>query len=282
MKLNKVITSFVAVSTALVMVACTGTKDIKSATDGDKWEQYVADKFITIGFDNTFVPMGFEDDKGENTGFDIDLANAVFEKYDIEVKWQPISWEMKENELNSGNIDLIWNGYTMSEERAKKVLFTNPYMLSEQVLVTKKDSGITKTPDMEGKVLGVQAGSSGYDEFVNKPEVLQDIVKDNDAVLYDTFTQAFLDLENGRIDALLVDNVYANYYLKQANQLENYKVFSSGLKVGDFGVGARKKDKTLVEKINAGFTELYKEGKYQDISEKWFGEDTATESVKGR
>lgn len=281
MKLNKLMTSFVAASAALLLAACS-SNSTKTSSEGDKWDTYVADKSITIGFDNTFVPMGFEDDKGENTGFDIDLANAVFEKYDIKVNWQPISWEMKENELNSGNIDLIWNGYTMSEERAKKVLFTNPYMLSEQVLVTKNDSGITKTPDMKEKVLGVQAGSSGYDEFVNKPEVLQDIVKDNDAVLYDTFTQAFLDLENGRIDALLVDNVYANYYLKQANELDNYKVFSSGLEVGDFGVGARKEDKTLVEKINVAFTELYKEGKYQDISEKWFGEDTATESVKGK
>lgn len=275
-------TSFVAAASAALLLAACSSNSTKTASEGDKWDTYVADKSITIGFDNTFVPMGFEDDKGENTGFDIDLANAVFEKYDIKVNWQPISWEMKENELNSGNIDLIWNGYTMSEERAKKVLFTNPYMLSEQVLVTKNDSGITKTPDMKEKVLGVQAGSSGYDEFVNKPEVLQDIVKDNDAVLYDTFTQAFLDLENGRIDALLVDNVYANYYLKQANELDNYKVFSSGLEVGDFGVGARKEDKTLVEKINVAFTELYKEGKYQDISEKWFGEDTATESVKGK
>ncbi|MGT2828849.1 amino acid ABC transporter substrate-binding protein [Streptococcus hillyeri] len=282
MKLNKLMTSFVAAASAALLLAACSSNSTKTASEGDKWDTYVADKSITIGFDNTFVPMGFEDDKGENTGFDIDLANAVFEKYDIKVNWQPISWEMKENELNSGNIDLIWNGYTMSEERAKKVLFTNPYMLSEQVLVTKNDSGITKTPDMKEKVLGVQAGSSGYDEFVNKPEVLQDIVKDNDAVLYDTFTQAFLDLENGRIDALLVDNVYANYYLKQANELDNYKVFSSGLEVGDFGVGARKEDKTLVEKINVAFTELYKEGKYQDISEKWFGEDTATESVKGK
>lgn len=282
MKLNKLMTSFVAAASAALLLTACSSNSTKTSSEGDKWDTYVADKSITIGFDNTFVPMGFEDDKGENTGFDIDLANAVFEKYDIKVNWQPISWEMKENELNSGNIDLIWNGYTMSEERAKKVLFTNPYMLSEQVLVTKNDSGITKTPDMKEKVLGVQAGSSGYDEFVNKPEVLQDIVKDNDAVLYDTFTQAFLDLENGRIDALLVDNVYANYYLKQANELDNYKVFSSGLEVGDFGVGARKEDKTLVEKINVAFTELYKEGKYQDISEKWFGEDTATESVKGK
>ncbi|MGT2743394.1 amino acid ABC transporter substrate-binding protein [Streptococcus plurextorum] len=279
MTIRKFAKGFVCALAAITLMAC-GSKTEKKATDSDQWETYVSEKSITIGFDNTFVPMGFEDEQGNNVGFDIDLANAVFAKYGIEVTWQPISWEMKENELNSGNIDLIWNGYTMTEERAKKVLFTDPYMVNEQVLVTKVDSGIEKVSDMTDKNLGAQAGSSGYDAFVDAPEVLKDLVKDNDATLYDTFTQAFLDLENGRIDALLVDNVYANYYLTQKGELDKYALISATLESGDFGVGARKADKTLVEKINAAFTELYKEGKYQEISEKWFGEDTATDAVK--
>lgn len=279
MKMKKMLVGFMTASAALLLAACS-TNDSKSVVNGDKWDTYVSEKSITIGFDNTFVPMGFENDKGENTGFDIDLANAVFAKYDIDVKWQPISWELKESELDSGNIDLIWNGYTMTEDRAKKVLFTDPYMLNEQVLVTKTNSGISSVSDMAGKILGAQAGSSGYDAFLDKPEILKDIVKDNDATLYDTFTQGFLDLENGRIDALLVDNVYANYFLTQKGELEKHHLISAGLESGDFGVGARKADKTLVEKINAAFTELYKEGKYQEISEKWFGEDTATDAVK--
>lgn len=264
---------------AVVLVACKGDST-KTTVSKDQWEKYVSEKSITIGFDNTFVPMGFENDNGENTGFDIDLANAVFDSYGITVKWQPISWEMKENELNSGNIDLIWNGYTMSDERAKKVLFTNPYMANEQVLVTKADAKIASLSDMKDKLLGAQAGSSGYLSFLDEPALLKDFVKNNDATLYDNFTQAFLDLENGRIDALLVDHVYANYYLTQKKQLDNYKLISTGLESGDFGVGARQSDKTLVKKINEAFTKLYKEGKYQEISKKWFGEDTATEKVK--
>lgn len=275
--MKKSLTLFMTIMATMLLAACgTGSK-----TTSDSWEKYKSEKEIKIGFDNTFVPMGFEDEQGKNVGFDIDLAEAVFEKYNIKVTWQPINWELKEEELNNGNIDLIWNGYTMTPERAKKVLFTNPYMKSSQALVTKKSSTITTASDMTNKILGAQSGSSGYSAFLDNPSYLKDTVKDNDAILYDTFTQAFIDLENNRIDALLVDDVYANYYLTQNGKLNDYTVITTELESGDFAVGARQEDKTLVSKINNAFIELYKNGKYQEISKKWFGEDTATKEVKG-
>ncbi len=143
---------------------------------------------ITIGFDNTFVPMGFKEKSGKNVGFDIDLVNAVFKEYDIKVKWQPINWDLKETELENGNIDLIWNSYSVTKERAKKVVFTNGYMKNEQVLVTKKSANITDFSGMTGKVLGAKSGSSGYEAFSESPKLLKDLVKDNDATQYETFT----------------------------------------------------------------------------------------------
>ena len=237
---------------------------------------------ITIGFDNTFVPMGYEDEDGSNVGFDIDLANAVFKEYGITVKWQSINWDMKETELNNGTIDLIWNGYSITDERSEKVLFTDPYMVNEQVLVTKKSSGITSFADMKDKVLGAQSGSSGYDAFTSHPEVLKDIVSGGDATQYETFTQALIDLKNDRIDGLLIDKVYANYYLEQEGELDNYNIISSEFDGEDFAVGARKADKTLVKKINQAFKKLYQDGTFQEISNKWFGEDVATDQVKGK
>lgn len=269
-------TSLLALVT-LILVAC-GEKqtDVK----GDNWDSYQSTKSITVGFDNTFVPMGFEDEDGKIVGFDVDLAEAVFAEYDIDVNWQPINWDLKEEELTNGNIDLIWNGYTMTDERAKKVLFSNPYMETEETLVVSKEDKIPSVSDMKDKVLGAQAGSSSYDAFLANPELLQDIVKDNDAILYDTFTQAFMDLETKRNDAILVDKVYANYYLKQNGKLDQYELISAGLESSYFGVGARLTDKTLVSKINDAFSKLYKDGKYQEISNKWFGEDTATDIIK--
>ena len=278
MKLKKVLLGAVALVGAAVLVACGSSS--KDSNTSDKWDTYESDKSITIGFDNTFVPMGYEDDKGQNVGFDIDLANAVFAEYGIKVKWQSINWDMKETELNNGTIDLIWNGYSVTDERQEKVLFTDPYMMNEQVLVTKKSSGIDSFSAMKDKVLGAQSGSSGYEAFNSKPEVLKDIVKGNEATQYETFTQALIDLENDRIDGLLIDKVYANYYLEQEGQLENYNIISSEFDGEDFAVGARKSDTTLVKKINEAFKELYKNGKFQEISDKWFGDDVATDAIK--
>ena len=279
MKLKKVLLSAMALVATVSLAAC-GSSSSKKVAKTDRWKTYQKDGKITIGFDKSFVPMGYEDDDGKNVGFDIDLANAVFEQYGIKVKWQSINWDMKETELNNGTIDLIWNGYSISDERAEKVLFTNPYMVNEQVLVTKKSSGITSFAGMKDKVLGAQSGSSGYDAFNAKPKVLKDIVSGGDATQYETFTQALIDLKNDRIDGLLIDKVYANYYLEQEGELDNYNIIASEFDGEDFAVGARKADKTLVKKINQAFQKLYQEGKFQKISNKWFGDDVATDAVK--
>ena len=279
MKKKTLLLGLLAFLAGLVMVAC-GKKD--TATPFDQWKTYQKEKSITIGFDNTFVPMGFKDKSGKNVGFDIDLANAVFAEYGIKVKWQPINWDLKETELKNGKIDLIWNGYSKTDERAQKVAFTTAYMENEQVLVTKKSSGITSFSDMKGKVLGAQSGSSGYDAFTANPEILKDIVKDNDASQYETFPQALIDLKNDRIDGLLIDRVYANYYLKQEGSLDQYHIIKSEFAGEDFAVGARKSDKTLVKKINQAFKKLYTAGKFQEISNKWFGTDVATDAIKSK
>ena len=248
----------------------------------DNWEDFLKDKKVVIGFDNTFVPMGFQDKSGNNVGFDIDLANAVFEKYGIKVEWQAINWDLKETELKNGNIDLIWNGYSKTEERESIIQFTKQYMVNEQVIITKKSKNIKSINDLKDKILGAQNGSSGYDTFNEKPEVLKNIVKNNDATQYESFNEALIDLENDRIDALLIDRVYANYYLKQQNKLYDYNIINAGFDSEAFAVGARKADITLVNKINEAFFELYSEGKFQDISNKWFGEDVATKEVKSK
>ncbi|BBA92404.1 glutamine ABC transporter substrate-binding protein [Streptococcus ruminantium] len=262
---------------SLALVACGSTN---SATKVDKWSTYESKKSITIGFDKTFVPMGFEQTDGSYTGFDIELATEVFKKYNISVKWQPIDWDLKETELNNGNIDLIWNGYSITDERKEKVLFTNPYMDNQQVLVAKKTSNISQVSDMKDKILGAQAGSSGYSVFESQPTILKNIVKNNDASQYATFNEALIDLKNNRIDGLLIDRVYANYYLKEEGILADHNIIDAGFKNEAFAVGARKSDTTLVDNINKAFAELYKEGKFQEISQKWFGEDVATATIK--
>lgn len=276
MKLSKLIITLL--SFLLILTGCaSGGKD---KPQKDNWNDFENQKTIVIGFDNTFVPMGFQDKSGKNIGFDIDLANEVFKKYNIKVQWQAINWDLKETELKNGNIDLIWNGYSKTSEREKTVLFSDEYMINEQVIVTKKSKNIVNKDQLKDKVLGAQTGSSGYDSFNSNPEILKRIVKNNDATQYESFNEALIDLENDRIDALLIDRVYANYYLKQQNKLQDYNIINAGFEGDSFAVGARKADTTLVKKVNEAFKELYKEGKFQEISNKWFGEDVATDYIK--
>ncbi len=266
----------------MAVMSLAGCTQLASNPTVDNWDKYQQQKSITVGFDNTFVPMGFEEKNGNYAGFDIELAQYVSKKLGITVHFQPIDWDMKETELQNGTIDAIWNGYSATDERREKVAFTIPYMQNTQILVVKKTSGIHSVEDMTGKVLGAQNGSSGMLDFEEHPEVLKNRVKGGDADQYQSVNEAIIDLKNDRIDALLIDRVYADYYLTTEGIADEYDTIPSGFESESFAVGVRPADKKLLEALNEAFKELYQEGIFQQISQKWFGEDVATPEVKGQ
>ena len=266
----------------MAVMSLAGCTQLASNPTVDNWDKYQQQKSITVGFDNTFVPMGFEEKNGNYAGFDIELAKYVSKKLGITVHFQPIDWDMKETELQNGTIDAIWNGYSATDERREKVAFTIPYMQNTQILVVKKTSGIHSVEDMTGKVLGAQNGSSGMLDFEEYPEVLKNRVKGEDADQYQSVNEAIIDLKNDRIDALLIDRVYADYYLTTEGIADEYDTIPSGFESESFAVGVRPADKKLLEALNQAFKELYQEGIFQQISQKWFGEDVATPEVKGQ
>jgi polar amino acid transport system substrate-binding protein len=186
---------------------------------------------------------------------------------------------MKENELNNQTIDLIWNGYTVNDERVKKVAFSKPYMKNMQVLVTMKSADITSFSAMKGKILGAQNGSSGLDVLNGQPKILKQYIQ-GEPVLYEGFNEALMDLRVGRIQGLLIDRVYADYYLSKDGDKEKYRILSGDFETEDFAVGARKQDRQLVNKINEALKELVQNGTFEKISIKWFGEDVATEEIR--
>ena len=266
----------------MAVMSLAGCTQLASNPKVDNWDKYQQQKSITVGFDNTFVPMGFEEKNGNYAGFDIELAKYVSKKLGITVHFQPIDWDMKETELQNGTIDAIWNGYSATDERREKVAFTIPYMQNTQILVVKKTSGIHSVEEMAGKVLGAQNGSSGMLDFEEHPEVLKNRVKGEDADQYQSVNEAIIDLKNDRIDALLIDRVYADYYLTTEGIADEYDTIPSGFESESFAVGVRPADKKLLEALNEAFKELYQEGIFQQISQKWFGEDVATPEVKGQ
>lgn len=251
-------TIFLVIVAAFAMLAgCSSSK----TNDTDK------EKELIIGIDDKFAPMGFRDENNDIVGFDIDYARAAAEEMGVDVKFQPIDWKTKESELSSGRIDLIWNGYTITDDRKKKVLFTKPYLKNAQVVVTLADSKIKKLADLEGKVVGLQSLSSAADALNDSPikEKIKTVTEFSDNVL------ALNDLKSGRLDAVVIDEIVINYYMAKEN--ETFKVLDESLAPEEYGIGVKKGNEELLDKLQKALDELNKNGKAAEISKKWFGED---------
>ncbi|GJM73843.1 hypothetical protein HMSSN036_60590 [Paenibacillus macerans] len=193
---------------------------------------------LIIGIDDKFAPMGFRDEKNEIVGFDIDYAKAAAEKMGMEATFQPIDWSSKESELNSGRIDLIWNGYTITEERKGKVLFTKPYLKNSQVIVTLADSPISSIKDLAGKVVGLQSLSSAADALNADPikSEIKTVTEFPDNVL------ALSDLKTKRLDAVVIDEVVARYYMSKEEGA--FKILGESLAPEEYGIGVKRATKS--------------------------------------
>ncbi len=257
----------------LVLVAIFATGCAPKETPAEVKEEPAAEEKQTLvmGLDDTFAPMGFRNEKGEIVGFDIDLANEVAKRLDVNIEFQPIDWSMKETELNAGNIDLIWNGYTITEERKEKVNYSEPYLANAQILITMADSPIETIADLKGKVVATQAESSSLDA-ARAQEGFIESLKNGALIEYATFNEVFNDLESGRSDAIIADEVLARYYMKNKGS-EQYKVLVENLGPEEFGIGMRKDDTELLKNINDTFNEMKNDGTYDEIYAKWFAEN---------
>ena len=138
-------------------VFATGAKE-DTSVDNSLKKVLEKGQFV-LGLDDSFPPMGYRDENGEIVGFDIDVAKEVCKRLGVELVTQPIDWTAKEQELQTGNIDCIWNGFTITEERLEAMTFSEPYVDNAQVAVVKLSSGFNTLADLKGKIIGVQAGS---------------------------------------------------------------------------------------------------------------------------
>lgn len=274
------ITQFLGVVFLMVIVLAGCKSATKNANTDDNWHIIKKRKQVTIGLDVTFVPMGFENQSGKITGFDVDLANAVFKDSGIKPVFQPIDWSMNVTELRNTTIDLIWNGFSITPERKLALNFTKPYLSNEQELVSLKSSHINKFSDMKGKELGVQSGSSGLNDINNQPQLLKKYIHNETPILYNSFTNAFIDLNHGRIGGLLIDSTYANYYIAHQPNPKMYKVVTGNFPREEFGVGMRKGDLKLQAYINSSLDKLAKNGELKKICQKWFGDKYRTPLIK--
>lgn len=240
--------------------SASGSSDSTSASESTEKEKFI------LGLDDSFPPMGYRDENNEIVGFDIDLAQAVCDELGMELVVQPISWDSKEMELNNGNITCIWNGLSVDEERQEKMNLSKPYMKNHMVVVVNKDSDITSREDLIGKNVGVQKASTAEaaaadDEFISQSNM----------VPYDTNVLALTDLPTGRIDAVVVDEVVANYQLKGS---DDFVILDDMLSEEDYAIAfAKEGSDDIKTKVEAALDKLVENGKAAEISEKWFGKN---------
>lgn len=226
-------------------------------------------KFI-VGFDQEFPPMGFKGDDGEYTGFDLDLAKEVASRLNLEFVPQPIDWASKDMELDSGNIDCIWNGFTITG-REDDYTWSTPYMDNSQVVLVKEDSGIEKLTDLAGKVVEVQADSSAEAALAEMEELTATFGKLQTTPDYNT---AFMDLEMGAVDAIAMDVIVAGYQMNERKV--GYKTLEETLSAEQYGIGFKKGNEALRDQVEATLMEMAEDGTLKAISEEWFGTDVTT------
>ncbi|MEI0524417.1 amino acid ABC transporter substrate-binding protein [Brachyspira murdochii] len=223
---------------------------------------------LVLGLDDTFAPMGFRDENGEVVGFDIDLAKEVASRLGVELEIKPIEWSSSILSLNKGDVDVLWNGVTINDARKQQINFSKPYLNNRLVIVKAiDDAAINSKDDLAGKVLGVQVGSN--DEALTADPSSKDA---KEIRRYDVNVNAFLDLQAKRIDAVIIDEVAAQYYISE-KKAPFVVVDNSPLTEELYGVGFRKSDEKLLAEVDRILDEMKADGKAAEISQKWFAKD---------
>ncbi|AEF80323.1 amino acid ABC transporter substrate-binding protein [Leadbettera azotonutricia] len=224
-------------------------------------------KFV-LGLDDAFPPMGYRNEDNEIVGYDVDLAKEVAKRIGVELVLQPIDWDAKEQELNTGEIDCIWNGFTITEERKANILYTPPYLKNAQVVVVKGNSPVNSLKDLTGKTAGTQAGSSSVDAIDEAPEFKSSL---KEVIEYKDFLTALMDLDVGGIDAVVIDLVVANDNINRSGK--DFRILKETLGEEEFGIGFRKNDKALADKVWETLLAMAKDGTVAKIATKWLGAD---------
>ena len=278
MKKRLVLLLVTAMAAITVLAGC-GSKDSGSSDNGKKSSKEAKvendDDTLIVGFDASFPPYGYKDDSGEYVGFDLDLAQEVCDRNNWKLVKQPIDWDSKDAELNSGTIDCIWNGFTMNG-REDDYTFSEPYVDNSQVIVVADDSGIEKLTDLAGKTVGVQAASAALDLLKSEEEGGQKELADTFGALneFADYNTAFTELQAGALDALAIDVGVAKYQLNSRG--EGFKILDETLNTEQYAIGFKKGNTELCDIVNADLQKLADDGMVAELAEKYEIADMVT------
>ena len=279
--MKKIVAAILLAGMALSMAACGNEKaddkkaDASVKTDGTEdaaENETAAGDTFTVGFDQDFPPFGYVGDDGEFTGFDIEMATECAKRMGKEVVLQPIDWDAKDMELESGTIDCIWNGFTVNG-REDQYTWSDSYMDNTQVVITKKDSGITTLADLAGKIVEVQKESSAQSALEDEDHT-ELLASFGDFLQVAEYNTAFMDLESGVVDAIAIDIGVANFQLE--GKEDDYLILEETISSEQYAVGFLKGNETLRDEVQSTLMEMVEDGTFAEISDKYFGYDVCT------
>lgn len=243
-------------SLALLISGCGGN-------DADKGGAAGGDKVLRVGAETTFPPFEFADEKGNYSGFDLDLIHAIAADLGYKVEFKSMGFDALIPALNSKQIDVIISAMSITDERKNVVLFSDPYYKSGVAIVTNKaNQDIQGKADLEGKTIACQIGNTG--------SMLASEIPNAKVINFDGANQAFLQLKNGGADAVMIDLPVAQDYMKKDAD-KAFQIMGDVLEAEEYGIAVSKDNQELMKKINASLKKLKDNGEYQKIYEKWFG-----------
>ncbi len=259
--MKKIFFSLLILVGVITLTACSTESTVNT------WADVEDQGYFVVGLDDTFAPMGFRDNNGNLVGFDVDLAKEVASRLGVEVRFQPIDWDSKVLELNAGTIDMIWNGLTITDSRLEEMSFSNPYLSNSQMIMVKAGSTIDTLNDLTNLTVGVQLSSAAQDA-VESSAIYDDL---GNVIKYDNYNQALLELQNGTIDAVVIDEIMGRYIISQNEGL--YDVATENFGEEEYGIGFRLTSTDLRDKFNEVLEDMIADGTAAQISTNWFDED---------
>ncbi|KAJ49126.1 polar amino acid transport system substrate-binding protein [Clostridium tetanomorphum] len=259
-----ILTSVFVVS--MVLVGCGNSSN---ANKKDKSLEEIKNKGeFVVGLDDTFAPMGFRDENGEIVGLDIDLAKELGKRMGVKVIFKPVEWDGVIMSLNNKDIDVIWNGLSITEKRKEQIGFSKPYINDKQVVMVQNNSSIKNKKDLDGKIVAIQMGSTSEDAIKTEPDIMKTFKQ---IKKYGNYAEALMDLKIGRVDAVVIDEIVGRYYGNKKGG--SYKFLQDNFGQQAMGVGVRKADVSFRQELDKILDQMKADGTTAKLSEKWFGKD---------
>lgn len=254
---KKVLSVLLVAVCVLSMAACGSKKEDSSAGDSGKKEKLV------MATNAEFPPYEFYEGK-EVVGIDADIAAVVAEEMGMELEIEDMAFDSIITAVTSGKADIGAAGMTVTEERLENVDFTDTYATATQVIIVKEDSAIAGPDDLTGKKIGVQLGTTG--------DIYADDIEDATVERYNKGFEAVQALQQGKIDAVVIDGEPAKEFVKEA---EGLKILDEAFTEEEYAIAVKKGNDELKEKINDALANLKESGKLDEIVAKYISADSA-------